>query len=239
MKLKSENLDTIVVPKVDTPADLHFVVDVIRHLAPSRIPSPQSTTGPASNTRPVHIIGLIESARGLVSLNSICQATPFLTGIAFAAEDFALDLSLIHTPSRSEMAYARSCIVTACRAFEIPSVIGLVNTSFKDAASIEKLGEDCRMGKSFGFTGKQAIHPTQVQTIQNIFGPSKEEVSWAIRVELGNQTAIQEGAGAWQLDGKMIDIPVVLRVNAILRKATLCGVDVEELRVKWKTTQPK
>ncbi|KAJ9152022.1 Citrate lyase beta [Pleurostoma richardsiae] len=236
-----DNLDTIVVPKVHSPADLHFVADVIRHFAPGRVPAAGpsgSSPAPGGTYRPLHILGLIESARGLANLHEICRAgRPIgLTGLGFAAEDFASDLSLSRLPDRRELLFARSAIVTACRAHDVPTAIDMVSVGFRGAAggSSSELEVESREGRALGFTGKQAIHPSQVEVIQPAFAPSESEVEWAMRVEVRDAKARRDGKGAWSLDGKMVDTPVVKRAMALLEKAALCGIDVEGYRQKCK-----
>ena len=76
--LQSPNLTTLVVPKVDSASDLTFVKDVIDHARPKGFEA-------------VNVLGLVESARSLTDLNEICRAAPgLLSGLTFAAEDFAL-----------------------------------------------------------------------------------------------------------------------------------------------------
>lgn len=142
-----------------------------------------------------------------MDLGQICASTPHLSGIAFASEDFALDLSLTRTPSLQEFMYARSAIVTTARAFEIPSTIDLVTTSFRGHAAMQSLEKESLDGKRLGFSGKQCIHPSQVETVHRIFGPSEEEVDWALRLCVADEKASRKGRGAWTLDGKMIDVP--------------------------------
>ena len=90
------------------------------------------------------------------------------------------------------------------------------------------LEEESREGRALGFTGKQAIHPSQVELIQGAFGPQESEIGWAARVVAGDAEARSEGRGAWRLDGKMVDAPVVKAARAMLERARLCGVDVEK-----------
>jgi citrate lyase subunit beta-like protein len=227
-QLKCENLDSIVVPKVQSAADLQSVADAIKHHAPHRCmpdhgASVLNSKTSSRNTRPLQLIGLIESARAILSLADICTATPFLSGIAFAAEDFALDLSLVHTPSRLELLHARSTIVTACRAFDVPSVIDLVSTEFKGQSGQQRLKEDCLFGQSLGFNGKQCIHPLQLEPVQEAFGPSQRDIDWAARVVAGARQAENKGKGAWSLEGKMIDAPIIARAERTLEKARRCG----------------
>lgn len=224
-------VDAVVVPKVESAADLTFVSDVLRHVAPERHAE--------GSRNPIKIIALIESARAVVDLAAICRASPYLSGLIFAAEDFALDLSITRTPSLSEFLYARSAIVTAARAAGLPSAIDLVCTSYKGDEGLRRLEEECAGGKSMGFNGKQCIHPNQVETVQNMFAPARHEVEWAVRVAIADEKAAASGRGAWTLDGKMIDAPVVGKAHAVAAKAEKCGFDVAGLRTKWQHQDPQ
>ena len=218
-------------PKVNAASDLHFITDVIRHTL-------ATTTSDRSRSAP-SIIALIESAKALTDLTSICRASPHLSGLIFAAEDFALDLSITRTPSLLEFLFARSAIVTAARAHNLPNVIDLVCTQYKGDAGLTTLAEECAGGKALGFNGKQVIHPSQVETVQNVYGPGKEEVEWAIRVCIGDEKADRAGKGAWTMDGKMIDAPVSGKARAVVRKAEQAGWDVAALRERWKGQEPE
>ncbi|PNY28555.1 Citrate lyase subunit beta [Tolypocladium capitatum] len=224
-------VDAVVVPKVQSAADLTFVSDVLRHAAPER--------HAGGSTNPIKIIALIESARAVVDLASICRASPYLSGLIFAAEDFALDLSITRTPSLSEFLYARSAIVTAARAAGLPSAIDLVCTSYRGDEGLRRLEEECAGGKSMGFNGKQCIHPNQVETVQKMFAPARYEVEWAVRVLIADEKAAASGRGAWTLDGKMIDAPVVGKAHAVAAKAEKCGFDVLGLRTTWRHQDPE
>lgn len=227
--LKSPNLTTLILPKVDSPSDITFVADVISH----------SRRGP-KDAAPVSVLALIESARSLQDLGAITKATPeLLSGLIFAAEDFALDLSLTRTPSLREFLFARSAIVTAAKAANLPSTIDLVCTAFKSEADQETLFEESRDGKRMGFNGKQCIHPGQVSTVQKVFSPETEEVEWAVRVVIAQRKAEERGRGAWALDGKMIDKPVEGKANALVEKAERCGVDIGSLMERFNGQEPE
>lgn len=227
----SSRVDAVVVPKVESPADLTFVTDVLRHAAPERHAQ--------GSENPIKIIALIESAKAVMDLSSICKASPYLSGLIFAAEDFALDLSITRSPSLTEFLYARSAIVTAARAAGLPSAIDLVCTSFRGEEGIRTLEEECRGGRAMGFNGKQCIHPSQVETAQKLFGPEQNEVEWAIRIVIADEKAVKSGRGAWTMDGKMIDAPVVGKAQSLVAKAELCGFNVDELRSKWEGQEPE
>ncbi|KAK7740027.1 hypothetical protein SLS62_011143 [Diatrype stigma] len=263
LKAVLPHLDAIVVPKVNSASDLTFVADVLQHLAPERQQQQQqrgsSTTNTTTNNKPpIKLIALIESARAVMNLREICTALPPpppassspdpdtstaqnpLSGLIFAAEDFALDLSLTRTPSLTEFLYARSAIATAARAFGVPSAIDLVCTSYAGEAGRARLEEECRGGRSLGFGGKQCIHPSQVETVQRLFGPGEVEVEWAVRVVVADgKAAAREGRGAFALDGSMIDAPVVGKARATVERARRCGFDVEALMMRWKDQEPE
>lgn len=226
--LKSPNMTTLVVPKVESASDMTFISDVIDH------------SRPKEHTGPISIIALIESAKSLTNIDSICKAAPhLLSGLTFAAEDFALDMSLTRTPSLTEFLYARGVIATAARAHNIPSTIDLVTTAFKSEADQELLEQECQDGKRMGFNGKQCIHPSQVATVERIFSPELNEVEWAVRITIAQKRAEELGKGAWAMDGKMIDAPVEGKARAIVKKAELCGFDVKSLQEKHKDQQPE
>ena len=236
--LKGEHLDAIMLPKCQSAADLHFVTDVIRHILPERHP-----TDPAqakSSTRPpLSIIALIESAKAVQNLPEICRASPYLSGLVFAAEDFALDMSLTRTPALTEFLYARSAIATAARAAGLPSIIDLVCTAYKGEQGLKTLEEECLNGKGMGFNGKQCIHPSQIEVCHKAFSPGEKEVEWAVRVVVADEKAERAGRGAWTLDGKMIDKPVVGKCHAVLKRAEICDVDTQAVRERWKDQEPE
>ena len=231
-QLKSPHLDALVLPKCNSASDLHFVTDVLRQALPSRHPS-----SPPSN--PIRIIALIESAKAIQNLPAITAASPYLSGLIFAAEDFALDLSLTRTPGLTEFLYARSAVATAARAANLPSTIDLVCTAYAGAQAQKVLEEECANGKGLGFNGKQVIHPSQVEVCQRAFSPGTQEIEWAVRVVVADEKAERAGRGAWTLDGKMIDVPVVGKARAVVEKARVCGIDVEGVRGRWRDQEPE
>ena len=212
------------------------MTDIIRHILPSRH-NPSKMSCP--DTKPVKLLALIESAKAISELSSICKATSYLSGLIFAAEDFALDLSLTRTPSLTEFLFARSAVAIACRAHNLPSTIDLVCTSYKGEEGQRILREECLGGKGLGFNGKQCIHPSQVEITQQTFAPSVGDVEWAVRIAIADLKAARQGRGAWTLDQKMIDAPVVGKAKDIINKAKMCGIDVSVLQQKWSNQEPE
>ncbi|MCJ1373068.1 hypothetical protein MMC20_004295 [Loxospora ochrophaea] len=222
-------ISTLVLPKVDSASDLLTITQAIAHY------TPHVTTSP-----PFKILALIESAKALTNIDSICTAAPpgALDGLIFAAEDFARDMGITRTRGLSEFLYARSKVVTAVRAYELSSAIDLVCTEYKGEEGQRALEEECKGGKGLGFNGKQCIHPSQVEMVKRAFGPGEEEVEWAMKVVVGDEKAQKEGRGAWSLEGKMIDRPVVRKAEGVVEWAGRCGVDVEKVRERWRGLEP-
>lgn len=208
----------------------------MKHLLPSRHSHEPSSLANASP--PIKFLALIESAKAICDLPSICKASPYLSGLIFGAEDFALDLSLTRTPSLTEFIYARSAIVTACRAFDLPSAIDLVCTSYKGEAGQEILENECIGGKGMGFNGKQCIHPDQLEVIQRSFAPSEADIIWAVRIVIADEKAKRQGRGAWTFEGKMVDAPVIGKAKSIVEKAELCDFNVSQIKQEWIHQEP-
>lgn len=221
---------------MNSASDLNYVTDILKHLLPSRHSHKPSTRPNASP--PIKLLALIESAKAICDLSSICKASPYLSGLIFGAEDFASDLSLTRTPSLTEFIYARSAIVTACRAHDLPSAIDLVCTSYKGEAGQQTLEDECFGGKSMGFNGKQCIHPDQVEVTQRYFAPSETDVIWAARIVIADEKADSEGRGAWTFEGKMIDAPVISKAKSIIEKAERCGINVSKVKREWIHQEP-
>ncbi|GKT89707.1 HpcH/HpaI aldolase/citrate lyase family protein [Colletotrichum tofieldiae] len=175
------NVDAVVVPKVNSAADLTYVTDVLRHVAPERHTS--------ASQNPIKIIALVESARSVMNLSEICKASPYLSGLVFAAEDFALDLSLTRTPSLTEFLYARSAIVTAAKAAGLPSAIDLVCISFKGDEGLKRLEEESLGGKSMGSTASNASIPARWPLSRSYLPLAKRR--WNGRYALQSQTRKQ------------------------------------------------
>jgi citrate lyase beta subunit len=86
------------------------------------------------------------------------------------------------------------------------SAIDMVCIQYKDENQLIK---ECQQGYNLGFDGKQAIHPNQVAVIYKHFTPPPEQIEMAKKIVLANRKNQNEGVGAWELDGKMIDMPMV------------------------------
>ena len=165
------------------------------------------------------IIAVVETARGILNLPEIIGADPRLQALIFGAEDFASDLGATRTPEAWEVFYARSAIVTHAAAANLQA-IDQVFINFNDT---EGLIHDARQGVNMGFSGKQIIHPKQVQPVQEVYTPSDEAVEYALRIMEAFKSSQDAGKGAFALDGKMIDAPIIKSAQRVLEKARAAG----------------
>jgi citrate lyase subunit beta/citryl-CoA lyase len=168
--------------------------------------------------QPIKIIPLIESARGICEAADIAKASSRIKCLAFGSIDYALDIDAVLTKEGFELLYARSHLVNVSRAAGIEQPIDSVYLNIKDPDGLQK---ETRFVKNLGFQGKLAIHPNQIEVINEVFLPSQEEIDNAQVIVSAYEQAVQNGSGAIQVNGKMVDGPVVERAKRILQKANL------------------
>lgn len=161
------------------------------------------------------LILIIESARGIVELDAIVKASPRIAALVFGAEDFASDMGAVRTKEAFEVLYARSKVVTYAKARGIQA-IDIVYPDFRDA---EGFTSESRQGMMMGYTGKQLIHPNQIPLIHAVYMPTPEEIAHARRVVEAHTAHQKSGKGAFALDGKMVDMPVVKQAEGVLERA--------------------
>lgn len=203
--------DAIVIPKVEGAEQVRWVSREITRLAQI---TPAGDTG-----KQIGLICMIETARGIVNLASIAAADLRLQALIFGAEDLANDIGAVRTSAAWEVFYARSAVVTYAAAFNLQA-IDMVYVDFQDEAGLRR---EARQGAEMGFTGKQIIHPRQVNPVQEAFTPSAAEIAQARRIVEAFAEHQSSGKGAFALDGKMVDAPVVKAAESILGRARAAG----------------
>ncbi len=201
--------DGIVIPKVESPAQIQQVSRVIATY--------EAQAGWPAGMMPIIVI--VESAKGIINLAEISGADPRLAAIIFGAEDFAGDLGATRTPEGWEVFYARSAVVTTAAAFGLQA-IDMVHIDFTDQ---EGLYREALEGARLGYSGKQIIHPNQVESVQQAFTPGNEAIAYARRVMQAYEENQRAGKGAFALDGKMIDAPIIKSAERVLALAKAAG----------------
>lgn len=153
------------------------------------------------------VLPILETALGVWNAHALAQA-PGVERVAFGAIDFQLDMDI--TGEHEELLYARSRLVLASRVAGILPPVDGVTTALDDVA---RLRGDVERARRLGFGGKLCIHPKQLETVRRGFAPTTREIAWARRVLEAAEAA---DVGALQLDGQMVDRPVIERARAIL-----------------------
>ena len=138
----------------------------------------------------------------------------------FGAEDLAGDIGAIRTLKGNEVFYARSAVVTHAAAFELQA-IDMVAADYKDMEGLQRSSRD---GAELGYQGRQIIHPNQVDITQQAFTPSLEEIKHAKLVLEAFKLYQDKGVGAFEMDGKMVDMPIIKAAERVLAKAKAAGL---------------
>ncbi|WP_224269311.1 HpcH/HpaI aldolase/citrate lyase family protein [Haloprofundus salinisoli] len=190
-------LDAVMLPKVTSAADVDRAADLLDERG-----------------RSLPVLALVESAAGVLAAEAIAAADA-TDALAFGAEDLAADIGATRTEEGTEVLYARQHVVLAASAAGVDA-LDMVYTDFQDP---EGLAEETSFGLTLGYDGKLVIHPSQVPVVNDAFTPSAERIEWAQKVVAAKERADDEARGVFQVDGEMIDGPLVAQAERIVARA--------------------
>jgi citrate lyase beta subunit len=197
--------DGYVLPKVSGAADLIYVDHLLTDL--------EAAHGFARGS--ISLQAIIESARGLMEAREIAASSHRLTALQLGMEDLAADIGAKRSSAGEEVLYARSHLVTVATAHGLVAIDGI----FLALDDPEGCYREARHAADLGFQGKLAIHPAQVEPIVRAFTPDDEQIRAARRIVDAAAQQQAEGYGAFALDGKMVDQPVVEAAKRLLARA--------------------
>jgi citrate lyase subunit beta-like protein len=200
--------DGIVIPKVEELKHIQWASDLIE--------AAELTYGWPINS--IRLLVDVETAKGILNLKEIASH-PRLDALIFGGEDFAVSIGATRTVEATELLFGRQSVLTAAAAFGLQA-IDMVAIDFKDLAALRR---EARFGAILGFTGKQIIHPAQVEPVQTGFTPSDQAILHARRIVDGFDASKKAGKGAFALDGTMIDMPLVKNAEKVLERARAAG----------------
>ena len=200
--------DGIVIPKVESFEQVEWASRIIEDA--------ELKHGWKVNS--IRILIGVETAKGILNLKEIA-AHPRLDAIIFGGEDFAASIGAVRTQDAVELLYARQAVIVACAAYDLQP-IDIVTIDYKN---LEALKVESEFGARLGFSGKQVIHPNQVPVVQEAFTPSDEAIAYARRIVETFEASQKEGKGAYSLDGKMIDMPLLKNAQKVLARANAAG----------------
>lgn len=196
---------TLVIPKVDSAADIGFVDRLVRGAL---------AEDPAS-ARQVRVDVLVESAAALRDLDEIVRASELLRAVVVGYADLGADLGRDAGADPTLWDAVRHEVVAATRA----AGRAVIDGPWLATAADEAFARDRKRARAFGFDGTWVIHPAQVDEATRIFTPSVEEIAWARRVLSALEASVAEGAGAVALEGQMLDEAVAERARSVLGRA--------------------
>ena len=202
------------VGKMDNPETVAEVVGVLERM--------ESDAGVELGA--TRLVPWIESAEAIVKVYDICRSSERIVAVALGAEDFTNDMEIKRTDGDAELAYARGAIAVAARA---AGVLALDTPffAFRDPVALKANSE---MSRAIGFRGRFAIHPAQLDIINGVYSPSEEDLAQAQREIEAFEEAAAVGRGSTSLDGKVVDVPVVKRAQALLERARAMGLADDE-----------
>jgi citrate lyase subunit beta/citryl-CoA lyase len=196
----------VMAPKISGPADLEELDE--------RLALHERRAG--LETDAIAVLVVIESCLGLRNLFDTLRCFPRIRGAGLASAeqgDLMVDLGGQWTPGGEALAYARGKFVCEARAARSP---WLIDGAFMNLTDADALETEARVGRIHGFTGKIAIHPRQVETLNRVFSPTAAEVARARTLLTAYQDAQARGRGAVKVGGMMVDAANVRWAEQVL-----------------------
>ena len=204
----SENLDGIVLPKLESLEDLRSIDWLLGNLEQERrLPNGS-----------IDLMPIIEPAVGLVNIREIARADTRVKRLAFGGGDYTRDLGMEWTLKEDELLPVRSEMVLASRFGKLEPPVDTVFIHIKEHDAFRL---SCSNILGLGFQGKMCIHPDQVPVTNETFTPDPEEVKWSQRVIDEFAKAEKAGIASIQVDGYFVDYPIVEKAQRTVDIATL------------------
>jgi citrate lyase subunit beta/citryl-CoA lyase len=159
-------------------------------------------------------ITMIETADAFARIDEIPRASPRVVAMNIGGEDFALDCDM--QPDDDVLLHPKQRMIIAARAAGVMP-LGFIGTvaGFGDWDQFRAM---VRRSRRFGFDGAGCIHPGQVAIVNEEYSPREEDIAYARKIVAMNTQTLQSGRGSFALDGKMIDIPIIVRAEKLIAR---------------------
>ena len=198
------DVDGIACTKIDSASHVRLLDELVTELEEKRGMADGHTK----------FIVMVETADAFFRIHEIARASSRIVGCCIGGEDFALDNNM--QPTGEALLYPKQHMIIAA------SAAGIMPIGFIDSVAgfgdWEKFRKMVRRSRDFGFMGAGCIHPGQVTIVNDEYKPNADEVEFARKVVRMDKEAAATGRGSWSLDGKMIDIPVVVRAEKLIKR---------------------
>jgi len=208
--------DGYMVPKPNTAGDVRKVAAILDRLE-------QRHGIPFGSTRLLLIA--TETPEGLLNIKETAAASPRVAAISWGIEDLSAAMGLPRTRDAEGRfldipRYARVMCAVAASAAGVDAL----DTVYTDIHDLEGLRRECREAVWMGFAGKTSIHPGQIEVINEVFTPSREEAEEAEALIAAFEEHARQGAGAFAWKGQMMDMPHLTRARKIAERARRAGI---------------
>jgi citrate lyase beta subunit len=202
--------DALIIPKTHSEIEIKRAEDLVSKY--------EKQIGQEDKLR---LIPLIESAKGVLFIKEILSSTERIVAICFGKEDLYADTEAVVTEDGHEMLYIKSRLVLAAAAFGVDAI---------DSPSLylqdpEAVGKEGRSAFVLGFSGAQAIHPSQVEPLNRAFLPTQQDIQEAQEITEGFKKSLKNNQPIYIYKGRMMDLPVVEVYEKILARARKGGVN--------------
>ncbi len=201
----SPAISALILPKIEGESHVRLLAELADRIEASK----------GMKVGHTRFMALIESPVAFAHTDAIAASSSRLISVGLGSEDFAMEIGgeaatdILHYPKQ------RVAIAAVANGLMPMGIIGSV-ADFKD---LEGYRASARLARRMGFRGSACIHPNHVAILNEEFGVKPAELTWARRVIDVYEQAKKEGRASIQLDGKMIDIPIVIKAERILAQA--------------------
>ena len=201
----SPAIHTLMLPKIDSAGHVRLIAELVERIEAQK----------GMRIGHTRLMALIETPAAFARTEEIAAAHPRLISVSLGSEDFAMEIG--GEPATDVLFYPKQRVAIAAVANGLLPM-GIIG-SVADFADLEGYRASARLARRLGFRGSSCIHPKHVEILNEEFGAKPKEVAWAHRVIDVYAKAKAEGRASVQLDGKMIDIPIVVRAERVIAHA--------------------
>jgi citrate lyase subunit beta/citryl-CoA lyase len=198
----STRVKALAVTKVDSADHIRLIAEVVSELEAER--------GMAVGT--TQFIAMIETPDAWFKMPEIARASQRIVALTLGGEDFALTMGML--PTAEALFMPKQLLAIAARAAGILP-LGFIGT-VADYKDLDAFRQTVMRSRKLGFRGASVIHPAQIPILNEEFSPGADDVASARRIVAAYDEAVAAGRGSISVDGKMIDVPVVLRAQELL-----------------------
>jgi citrate lyase subunit beta / citryl-CoA lyase len=200
------DLDGIMLPKLESVADLKSVDWLIRNLELEQGLEPGA----------IDLIPIIETAKGQANIRDMVQCGSRVKRFAFGAGDYTRDLGMDWSKGEAELLPIRSEMVMASRLGGLEPPIDTVYIHIKEH---EAFAASCETVRALGFQGKLCIHPDQIGPANTAFTPTAASIAWSEKIVAAFAEAEAAGVASIQVDGYFVDYPIVEKARRTVAMA--------------------